>query len=79
MESDEETSNDFGVFLTGSTKAQQLNPVEFDIKFVVNIEESNAWDFSVQEFTILPLELISKYEHVIPAHCCLYLSEMRSG
>ena len=45
MENDEGTSNDFGVFPTGSTKAQQLNPVEFDIKLLVNTDESNAWDF----------------------------------
>ena len=40
MENDEGTSTDFGVFPTGSTIAQQLNPVEFDIKFLVNIEKS---------------------------------------
>ena len=47
MENDEGTSTDFGVFLTVSTVAQQLNPVEFDIKFLVNIEMSNTWYFSV--------------------------------
>ena len=34
MESDEGTSTDFGVLPTGSTIAQQFNPVEFDIKHV---------------------------------------------
>ena len=45
MENDEGTSTDIGVFPTGSTIAQQLNPVEFDIKFLVNIEKSNKWYF----------------------------------
>ena len=76
MENDEGASTEFGVFPTGSTIAQQLNPVEFDIKFLVNIEKSNTWDFSAQEFTNLPLKSISKYEPVIPAHWCLSLSEM---
>ena len=76
MESDKGTSTDFGVFPTGPIIAQQLNPVEFDIKFFVKIEKSNTWDFSVQEFTNLPLKLVGKYEPVIPAHCCLSLSEM---
>ena len=78
MESDEATSTDLVVFPTESTIAQQLNPVEFGIKFLVNIEKSNAPDFSVQEFTIIPLKLISKYEGVVPAHLCLSLSEMES-
>ena len=68
MKSDEGTSTDFGVFPTESTLAQQSNTVEFDINFLVNIKKFNAWDFFVQEFAILPLTLISKYEHVIPAH-----------
>ena len=68
MEIGEGTSTDFGVFPTDSTLAQQSNPVEFNINFLVNIKKFNAWDFSVQEFAILPLTLISKYEHVIPAH-----------
>ena len=76
MENDEGASTDFGVFPTGSTKAQQLNPVEFDIKFLVNIEKSNTWDFSVEEFTNLLLKSSSKYELVIPAHWRLSLSEM---
>ena len=76
MENDEGTSTDFRVLPTGSTIAQQLNHVEFDIKFLVNIEKSNTWDFSVQEFTNLPLKSISKYESVIPVHWCLSLSEM---
>ena len=42
MESDEGTSTDFGVFATGSTVAQQLNVVEFDIKFLANTEKSNT-------------------------------------
>ena len=67
MENDEETNTDFGDFPTGSTITQKLNPVEFDIKFFVNIEKSNTWNFSVQEFTNLPLKSISKYEPVIPA------------
>ena len=53
MKNDEGTTTDFGVFPTGSTVAQQLIPVEFDIEFLVNIEKSNTWDFSVQEFTNL--------------------------
>ena len=77
MENDEGTSTDFGVFPTGSTIAQQLNPVEFDIKFLINIEKSSTWDFSVKEFTNLPSKLISKYEPIIPAHWCLFLSEMK--
>ena len=68
MEIGEGTSTDFGVFPTDSTLAQQSNPVEFNINFLVNIKKFNVWDFSVQEFAILPLTLISKYEHVIPAH-----------
>ena len=76
MENDEGASTDFGVFPTGSAIAQQLNPVKFDIEFLVNIEKSNTWDFSVQEFTNLLLKSISKYEPVIPAHWCLYLSEI---
>ena len=76
MENDEGTSTDFGVFPTGSTIAQQLNLVEFDIKFLANIEKSSTWDFSVQESTNLQLKLISKYEPVIPAHWCLSLPEM---
>ena len=71
MENDERTGTDFGVFPTGSAIAQQSNPVEFVIKFFVNIEKSNRWDFSVQEFTNLSQRLISKYEPVIPAHWCL--------
>ena len=59
MENDEGTSTDFGVFPTKSTIAQQLNPVEFDIKFLANNKKSNTWDFSFQEFTNLPLKLIS--------------------
>ena len=43
MENDEVASTDFGVFPTGSTVVQQLNPVEFDIKFLVNIEKSNTF------------------------------------
>ena len=69
MENDEGTSTDFGVFL-------ELNPFEFDIKFLVNIGKSNTWDFSVQEFTNLPLKLISKCEPVISSHWCLSVSEM---
>ena len=42
MENDEGTSTDFGVFPTGSTIAQQLNLVEFDIKFLANIEKSST-------------------------------------
>ena len=76
MESNKGTSTDFGVFPTGPIIAQQLNPVEFDIKFLVNIEKSSTWDFSVQEFTNLPLKLIGKYEPVIPVHWYLSLSEM---
>lgn len=76
MENDEGTSTDFGVFPTGSIIAQQLNPGEFNIKFLVNIEKSNMWDFSVQEFTNFPLKLINKYEPVIPGHWCLSLLEM---
>ena len=75
-ENDEVTSTDFGVFPTGSTVAQQLNPVEFDIKFLVNIEKSNTLDFSVQEFTNLPVKIIHKYVPVIPVHWCLSFSEM---
>ena len=76
MEYDEGISTDFGVSPTGSTIAQQLNLVEFDIKFLVHIEKSSTWNFSVQEFTNLPLKLISKYEPAIPAHWCLSLPEM---
>ena len=76
MENDEGTSTGFGLFPTGSTIAQQLNSVEFDIKLLVNIEKPKTWDLSVQEFTNLPLKSISKYEPVIPAHWCLSLSEM---
>ena len=76
MENNEGASTDFGVFPTGSTIAQQLNPVEFDIKFLVNIKKSNTWDFSVQELTNVPLKSISKNEPVIPAHWCLSSSEM---
>ena len=61
MENDEVTRTDFGVFPTGSTITQELNPVEFDIKFLVNIEKSNTWDFSVQEFTNLLYLPISVY------------------
>ena len=62
MEIDEGRSTDFKVLPTESTIAQQLNPVEFNINFLVNIKKSNPWDFSVQKFTILPLKLISKFE-----------------
>ena len=47
MENDEGISTDFGVFATGSTVAQQLNLVEFNIKFLDNIENLNTWDFSI--------------------------------
>ena len=47
MENDEGTSTDFGVFPTGSTAAQQLNLVEFDINFFCNIKKSKTWDFSI--------------------------------
>ena len=43
MENDEGTSNDFGVFPTGSTKAQLK--LKGQLKLLVNIDESNAWDF----------------------------------
>ena len=76
MDNNEGASTDFGVFPTGSIIAQQLNPVEFNIKFLVNIKKSNTWDFSVQELTNLLLKSISKYEPVIPAHWCLSSSEM---
>ena len=76
MENDEGTSTDFGVFPTGSAITQQLNPVEFDIKFLVNIEKSNTWDFSVHKLINLSLKSISKYELVIPALWCLSLSEI---
>ena len=76
MENDEGTRTAFGVFPTGSTVPQQLNPVEFNIKFIVNMGNSNTQDFSVQEFTNLPLKIIDKYEPVIPAHWCLSLWEM---
>ena len=52
MENDWGTSTDFGVFPAGSNIAQQLNSVDFDIKFLVNIKTSNTWDFSVQEFKL---------------------------
>ena len=42
MENDKGTSTDFGVFPSGSTIAQQSNPVEFDVKFLINIEKSNT-------------------------------------
>ena len=45
MENDEGTNTDFGVFPTGSTISQQLNPVEFDTKFFDSMEKSNKWDF----------------------------------
>ena len=45
IESDAGTSTNFGVFPIESTVAQQLNPVEFHIKFLVKMDKSNARDF----------------------------------
>ena len=42
MEYDEGITTDFVVFPTASNIAQQLNLVEFDIKFLVNIEKSST-------------------------------------
>ena len=42
MENGQGTSNNFGVFPTGSTVAQQLNPIEFEIKFFLNIEKNKT-------------------------------------
>ena len=74
MENDERTSTDFVVYPTGSAVAQQLSHVEFDFKFLVNIEKSNMWGFSVQEFRNVLLKVTEKYEPVISAHWCLSLS-----
>ena len=78
MENDKGTSTDFGFFLAGTTVAQQLNLVEFDIKFLVDVEKSNTWYFSVQELVNLTLKIIGKYEPAIPADWFLALSEMKS-
>ena len=45
IESDAGTGTNFGVFPIESIVGQQLNPVEFHIKFLVTIDKSNARDF----------------------------------
>ena len=71
MENDEKVSTEFGDFPTGSTLANQLSPVEFDVKLEFNIEKCNIIKFSVQEFVNLPINFTDKHSPVVPGHWTL--------